>query len=131
MLILFFGVIFNACRKSGAITIVGKWSVVSDSTIISGGTVSYNIYHGSIDDYFVFASNGILYTKEGSANDTLNYTLLSNNTIILPGIGFSVNGVTEPSSISFTGNNLKIVANSPGNLINPGFHYQRIINLKR
>ena len=131
MLILFFGLLLNACSKSGSSTITGKWNIASDSTIISGGTDSYNIYHGAIGDYFVFAPNGILYTKEASLYDTIAYKLEPNDKIILPKIGFSLNGVTEPSSISLTRNKLRIIANPPGNVINPGLHYQRIINLMR
>jgi hypothetical protein len=130
-LILFSALLFNACSKSSASTITGKWKVINDSTIITGPTVSYDIYNGSIDDYFVFTPRNILYIKEASLYDTINYKLVSNDTILLPGIGFSINGITEPSTISFMGNRMRIVANAPGNIITPGHQYQRIISLER
>ena len=37
-----------ACNKSGSSTLTGRWKVISDSSITSGATVSYNIYNEMI-----------------------------------------------------------------------------------
>lgn len=120
-----------ACSKSATSVITGRWNVVSDSTVITGPGTSYTIYHGSNADYFIFSANGYLYIKESSSLDTIAYQIMSADTVLLPGIGFSINGVTEPSSFVVAGNKLRIVANPSGNIITPGHQYQRVINLKR
>lgn len=120
-----------ACSKSATSVITGKWNVVSDSTIITEPGIKYDVYHGSNVDYFNFAANGYLYIKESSSLDTIAYQIISADKVLLPGIGFSINGVTEPSSFVVAGNKLRIVSNPPGNIIIPGHQYQRVINLKR
>ena len=123
--------LFTSCEKSVTETIQGRWSLISDSTIIKGGATTYTTYIGVNGDYFVFASDGNLYIKESSSYDTIPYQILSADSIILPTIGFSINGVTEASTVSYSDNRMRILANPPGNVITPGFQYQRIINLKR
>ncbi len=128
LLILFAGLLFTACSKSASASIEGKWSVVIDSSIIKGGNISYNIYRGNDADYFVFKS-GILYTKEASQLDTFTYKLTSANTISLTQTGININATSETGSCIFTGNNVRIDVTP--DQTNPGFSYQRIINLKR
>jgi hypothetical protein len=128
---IFLCLIMNACTKSASDTLTGFWHIVSDSTITTGPSVSYNIFHGSEDDYFSFSPDGSLYIKEGSSTSTNSYQIIAADTLLLPGIGFSVNGVTEPSIFKIANGRLRIVVNAPGNIITPGHQYQRIINLKR
>jgi len=123
--------ILNACEKSGSDVIAGRWHVINDSSIITGPSISYDVFDGSDDDYFNFSSNGSLYIKENSIYDTVNYQIISPDTLLLPGIGFSINGITEPSIFTIKDRRLRIVVNPPGNVITPGHQYQRIINLKR
>ncbi len=74
---IFLITLLSACTKSGSSTITGKWNVIRDSTIISGGTSSYDIYRGASGDYFVFAPNNVLYIKEASLYDTMSYKLMT------------------------------------------------------
>ena len=59
-------------------TIVGAWSLVSDSTdsrsVGSGNGSSGSKYIGTANDHFIFTTNA-LYIKEGSIKDTDNYTV--------------------------------------------------------
>lgn len=128
MLILFFGILFNGCNKSTTSTITGKWNVISDSEIISGGAVSYNIYHGATDDYFVFAPDNILYIKEALTYDTILYKLTSANTMSLVQTGV-FNAIPETGNYMFTGDKVRIAVTP--DLLNPGFSYKRVINLRR
>ena len=128
ILIVLFGLLLNACTKSSLSSIEGKWSVVTDSTIISGASVSYNVYHGNDLDYFIF-KNGTLDTKETSQLDTFSYKLISANTISLIKTGIFIDAIPETGTYVFTGNNLRI--NVAPDLNNPGFSYRRIIDLKR
>jgi len=123
--------ILNGCEKSGSDIIAGRWNVINDSTIITGPSISYDVFHGSGNDYFNFSSGGLLYIKESLVYDTVNYQIISPDTVLLPGIGFSINGITEPGIFTIKDRRLRIVVNPPGNIITPGHQYQRIINLKR
>ncbi len=124
--------VMTACNKSSAnILITGKWHIVTDVTTITGPDVTTTTYHGSITDYFNFSSDGKLHIKESSLDTVFNYNIESSGKIVLPGIGFSVNGVTEHSEYTLSGNKLVIDANPPGNIIPPGHQYYRTINLER
>jgi hypothetical protein len=64
ILILFFGLLLNACSKSGAATITGKWNVVSDNEKLTGGPlIGDETYAGKNGDYFDFRTNNNLYVK--------------------------------------------------------------------
>lgn len=130
-MLIFGGAILNACEKSGSDVITGRWNVINDSSIITGPSISYDVFRGSDDDYFNFSSGGSLYIKESSVYDTINYQIISPDTLLLPGIGFSINGITAPSIFTIKDGRLRIIVNPPGNIITPGHQYQRIINLKR
>ena len=126
---ILFITLLSACTKSGSSTITGKWNVVSDSTIISGGDISYNIYNGTSGDYFVFAPDNILYIKEASMNDTMSYKLMADNKMSLVQTGININAIPETGTYVITGNKAIIVVTP--NILNPGFTYQRRINLIR
>jgi hypothetical protein len=121
--------LLTACTKSSSSTISGKWNVVSDSTIISGGTVFYSIYRGVSGDYFVFTPNNTLYIKEASLYDTMSYKLTADNKMSLAQTGININEIPETGTYVITGNEARIVVTP--NLLNPGFTYQRRINLRR
>jgi hypothetical protein len=128
---IFTCVIINACGKSASNTLSGVWNVISDSIITTGPSVSYNVYNGTKGDHSNFSPDGSLYIKEGSSTSTNSYQIIAADTLLLPGIGFSVNGVTQPSIFTIANGRLRIVVNAPGNIIPPGHQYQRIINLNR
>jgi len=87
-------------------------NIVYDSTYSGVGSANREVnYCGQAGDYFNFVNDSIIYTKEGSALDTLNYRFTSSNTIIISSFGIILNGVPETSQIiNLTSNNLIIVA---------------------
>lgn len=125
---------FYACSKDGNTTntssIAGKWNIVSDSTYTGVGIGNHPVnYSGQAGDYFDFAANGILYTKEGTSLDTLTYKIVSNTTIIISSFGVVLNGVPETSLITtFTAHSL--VINAP-RINTPGGSFGRKISLSR
>ena len=129
LLIAFACILIIACNKTVSSTLMGRWKVVIDSSIISGGAISYNIYNENDNDYFDFTSNGLLYTKEGLVNDTFSYKLTSGNTINLIETGVLINGIPQSGAYRITDNKARIFV--VPDFSNPGFSYQRIINLKR
>lgn len=109
MLPVFAAILYlSACTKtadsisqpeSGDIT--GKWNLVSDSTFKGVGSSNHPVdYTGVAGDYFNFLSNGHAYSKEGPVLDTLMYTLVSDNSIIISGFGVILNGVQDTSVIT-------------------------------
>ena len=131
--IIFSAICLNGCNKNSAsinATFLGKWNIVTDS-IYEGVGVNNHIvvYTGQQGDYFNFLSNGVLYSKEGSVLDTLNYSLVSNTAIIVSSFGIIANGVTETSQITNqTSHNLTIA--SPVTLT-PGGVFGRTVTLSR
>ena len=120
-----------ACKKdSHNPSITGNWNIVSDSTYTGIGTGNHPIaYAGKPGDYFNFQANGIIYTKEGTALDTLTYKLISNTQIVISPFGITLNGVPETSNIiAFTDNYLVIKAPE---VFTPGGIFGRKISLSR
>lgn len=128
VILMVFTCLFTACEKSASTSLEGKFNVTSDSSIISGGTTLYNVYRGNDADYFIF-KNGILYTKESSLLDTFSYKIISPDSLSLTQISVSTDAITGTGTYIFTGNNVRISI-SP-NVLNPGFAFRRIINLRR
>ena len=93
-----------SCRKNIAVTIVGKWSLVNDSTFLAGTPIlqggSLN-YIGIATDYYDFNSNGDLYIKKGNASDTAKYSVTSNNQVKF--VYYSLNGTTFGSNGAIAG----------------------------
>lgn len=96
---------------------------------MNGATTTYHIYKGNDNDYFDFSSNGILDTKEALTTNTFSYSLMSTNEITLVQSANLIYSVPQSGTYIFFGNRLKITV-AP-NLTNPGFSFQRIIDLKR
>ncbi len=93
----------SACNKNSVsnAAILGTRNIMNDSSFDGGGADNHAVaYSGRQDDYFDFAANGILYTKEGSVFDTLSYHLTSSTTIIISSFGLILNGVPETSQIT-------------------------------
>jgi hypothetical protein len=67
----------------------GTWNIVTDSNYTGVGSTNHLVvYNGFAGDYFEFADNGIVYTKEGSVLDTLQYTFLADSVhVIISGFG--------------------------------------------
>ena len=81
-----------ACSK-GTVrgNISGRWNIVVDSNFTGVGSTNHLVvYNGFAGDYFEFAGNDSVYTKEGSVLDTLGYTFLADSVhIIISGFGLS------------------------------------------
>ena len=121
-----------ACKKDGnnPSSIMGKWSVVSDSTFVGVGAGNHPVnYAGQAGDYFDFRTDGYIYTKEGTAFDTLSYKFVSNNTLTIESFGATFNGVPATSTIkTWAANSLVIV--SP-RIFTPGGATGRTAHLAR
>jgi hypothetical protein len=123
-----------ACKKDGNNTntssIIGKWSVVSDSTFSGVGSGNHAAnYNGQAGDYFDFRTDGNVYTKEGTVLDTLSYKLVSNTAVIIASFGLTLNGVPETSQIkTLTSHNLIIDAPV---IIIPGGEFGRKVSLSK
>lgn len=126
---------FAACKKTDSVTnakqeILGKWNVVSDSSHVGIGISNTPVnYAGQPGDYFDFRSNGTIYTREGEALDTLNYTLISDTEIAIPQFDAILNGEVQTSTIkNFTRHSLYIAA---PRIITPGGVFGRSVKLSR
>lgn len=131
------GVMFclYACKKPDGvegsnISILGKWNIVSDSSHVGIGISNTAVnYIGQPGDYFDFRNNGIIYTREGSILDTLNYTLISDTKIAIPQFDAILNGEAQTSTITkFTSHSLDIAA---PRVITPGGVFGRTVQLSR
>lgn len=123
----------TSCKKDLAdskATILGKWSIITDSTFEGVGASNHPInYTGKTGDYFDFRNDGKLYIKEGLKLDTSTYKLNSDSTILIPLFGITINGVTEISHITnLTSHSATI--NAP-TLVTPGGLFGRKVNLSR
>lgn len=77
-----------SCRKDLSNSIVGKWSIVKDSSFVADAPPFYNagpgsVYTGVEGDYYDFRPDGNLYIKEGTYSDTLIYNLSPGNQLNL------------------------------------------------
>lgn len=101
-----------ACKKPAAVnpdSVVGRWNIVSvaSSTGVGANNQVVN-YAGQPGDYYEFTSNGILYTREGTVLNTLNYTIDADTSIIIKAPG-NTNGIPQPGRITtFTAHSLVI-----------------------
>jgi len=109
-------VIISSCKKLGdniskdIVLIQHKWMVV----YVHGEALRYN---GTAEDYYNFAVNNILYTSVNERNDTIAYTLLSDNhTLLFYPI---VNGVKSSSATNFNIDSISVnqltISNSSNN----------------
>src|ERR1700712_2773566 len=66
--------------------VLGRWNVLVDSTSAGAGQEDYfKSYNGQPGDYYNFSANGVLYIKEETVADTLNYQLISDTQIGIKG----------------------------------------------
>lgn len=96
---------FVSCKKGddGPVSIVGNWSLVSDSTYINFGvgnfdTTYYHVYKGLSADHFNFTENGKLYVQDGDLTDTANYTITGQK-LSLVYTYYSAGGVTITGNV--------------------------------
>ena len=110
LLVLLLGVM--ACSKSHASSTkneqpgAGAWILVTDSTFEGVAQNNHPVdYTGQPGDYFSFATDGHVYSKEGEVLDTLTYTLVSASRIIISDFGLIINGVPDTCTITGLGTN--------------------------
>ena len=85
-----------SCKKSSGVNssgnIAGKWMIQKDSvTRAMGPGETGTNYVGTATDYFDFRTDKRLYTREGALLDTFTYTITSDTTLTLGGVGASIN----------------------------------------
>lgn len=119
-----------SCKKDAAVSIMGKWNLVSDAiTSGIGPNVKTYSYTGVPGDYFDFRTDGKLYIKEAANLDTLSYTFLPDNKISIASFGWVINGVgVESDIVMLTANHVSIHV---PNINNPGGVYDRTVSLNR
>jgi hypothetical protein len=101
-----------ACKKGSNPkpgSIAGRWNIVSVATDTGVGVNNHVVnYAGQPGDYYEFTTNGILYTREGTASDTLVYTMVGDTSIFIKTPGNTA-GIPQPGRITtFTAHNLVI-----------------------
>jgi hypothetical protein len=120
-----------ACKKDGNTpgSIAGRWNIVSDSSYTGVGINNHEVtYIGQYGDYYEFTTNGILYTKEGAALDTLRYTLAGDSLITIQSLAIT-NGIPQPGRIrTFTAHSLVIYGPY---LLTPGGIFGSTVSLSR
>lgn len=73
-----------------ALLILGKWQVIKDSIVVhnfafSDGTVPMpGVYYGTVNDHWLFQTNGTVYIYEGVAVGTTPYQLVSATSLLIP-----------------------------------------------
>lgn len=92
ILFLLAGLSIGSCKKIAdqPVTIVGKWSIITDSTYTQLGccTQHRTFYSGHYGDYFDFLTNGKLNTKEGTNLNSVDYKLTSDTSIVIGPYGY-------------------------------------------
>jgi hypothetical protein len=103
ILLAFFIICIVSCKKESDVTIVGKWSIINDSSFLEGSGLfvggGFN-YKGVATDYYDFNSNGNLFIKKGNELDTAKYSLVSNQVTI---VYYSFGGITFGSNGAIRG----------------------------
>jgi hypothetical protein len=64
--------------------IVGKWSIVKDSTSSQFlfSPVRTNVYMGGMNDYYDFRTNGKCYISNNGSYDTISYKVVTANSVV-------------------------------------------------
>ena len=126
-----------SCTKQHAGTseqignLTDPWNIVVDSSYQGVGYNNHLVtYQGVAGDYFAFAANGNVYTKEGPVLDTLTYKILADSVhIIISGFGAIFNGVQDTSLISgLTATSMTITSKE---FLTPGGIFWRKVVLSR
>ena len=101
-----------ACKKGRNPTpgsVVGRWNIASVASFTGVGVNNHMVnYAGQPGDYYEFTTNGILYTREGTARDTLDYNVVGDTSIIIK-TPRNTGGIPQPGRITtFTAHSLAI-----------------------
>jgi len=103
LLLLIFSVLFS-CKKSNekpaAVSIVGNWKLVSDSSYVDGGNIprEWQTYKGMAADHYNFQPDGKLSWYENNGGyDSSTYSLKSADTV-----GVAYFPKTDPNYVGVT-----------------------------
>ena len=137
-----------SCKKDFSNSIVGKWSIVKDSTFLAGVPPFFNAgpgraYIGVEGDYYDFRPDGNLYIKEDTYSDTLTYNVSSGNQLNL--IYSSYNTVsdslgniisqTHPTKsytlVTLSATNLTMSSNLTSNILTPVGYLANRLEMKK
>ena len=122
---------------SGTPTLVGKWSIVNDSTtavpwgLFAGQPSSGANYIGQAGDSYNFESNGNLYVTEGVNKDTATY--LTHLNLVRISYSYFNNAAANPyPGVEFFVSNLTAhTVTLADTAVSPEVIYTEAINLKR
>jgi hypothetical protein len=126
--------LLSACMKdtndSGPVSVLGRWTIVSDSTFSGVGFNNHPVdYKGQPGDYFDFRTDGSLDTKEGTTINTLHYQLTGKDSVVISSFGVTLNGVPETCHITtLTAHSLVITAPE---IFTPGGIFGRKVTLSK
>lgn len=91
-----------AATPAAARLLLGKWSLVKDSTSSSfiGPAVNITEYTGTADDYYDFKADGKVYIKENGVYSTMAYTMATDTSAFLGDVNFPsvINPLTSHSA---------------------------------
>lgn len=141
-------IITTSCKKENASIIVGKWSIVKDSSFVAQAppffnAVPGNIYFGVVGDYYNFTTEGKLYIKEGAYADTLSYSLSPNNQVEFIYNSYNLEVDSTGNIISqnrrkksytieaLSANQLTMTSNLNGDILTPVGYFANMLTLKR
>ena len=121
-------IIAFSCKKSSKNSIVGKWSIIDDSTKFVAGSNAASSYHsdyiGQPGDYYNFSTNGMMYVKEGAALDSMAYEILSNGQVrCTPSPGFTQNYTA--SEVTATTATFNIIVNRGDGILTKLIHLRK------
>ena len=110
--------------------LTGKWSIITDTTYSGVGAGNHPVsYTGKPDDYLDFNTNGILYIMESGRLNSLSYTSVSDNIVVInsflsDGSGYgdtcSVTDLTMHNAVIST-----IILASPGGTLGRKVHLSK------
>jgi hypothetical protein len=113
-----------SCNKADieSNSLVGKWSVINDSTFTPIANIGASNYIGTSSDYYNFTANGSVYISLKTLLDTCTYSMIANNQI---NIVYSTGSYDSYYITNLTPNTVTLT------LITPPLGPKEIINFKK
>jgi hypothetical protein len=121
-----------ACKKDTQepATLPGAWNIVTDSTFTGVGADNHPVgYSGRAGDYFFIGTDNKIYLSENMLPDTLKYTVITNNKLIIQSFGITLNGTPQTSTVTNLTAHTAVIAT--GTVATPGGQFGRKITLSR
>jgi hypothetical protein len=99
--------LFSACKKKDvekttAEKVVGVWKI---SSIVENdfyaGTNHFSTYNGVSGDYYDFRTDGKVYIKEGTYNDVLPYSIISDVKLKFDGLDYDIKTLNDNQFVMY------------------------------